>query len=75
MPPTPEREHMKTAKFEMTSEELEVLIYILMDWRRLKSVLVEDAEYPNFSTSSTQLIRFFHHVWEDLDKKKKKENT
>ena len=74
MPPAPEREYMKT-KFEMTADELEVLIYILSDWRRLKSALVEDAEYPNFSTSSTQLVRFFHHVWESLDRKKRKKNT
>lgn len=62
-------------KFEMTSDELEVLIYIIGDWRRLKSSLVESAEYPNYSTTSTQLVRFFHRAWESLDKKKKKKNT
>ena len=66
---------METAKFKMTAEELEVLIYVLVDWRRLKSELVEDVKYPNFSTSSTQLIRFFHHVWENLDRKKKKKSS
>jgi len=56
----------KIAEFEMTAEELEVLLYILNDWRRLKSTLVEYAEYPNDSTSSTKLVRFFHHVWTTL---------
>jgi len=65
----------KVAEFEMTMEELEVLIYILMDWRRLKSELVEDAEYPNGSASATKLVRLFHAAWESLHRKQYERNT
>jgi hypothetical protein len=59
----------KFAKFELNLEELEVLLYILMDWRRLKSDLVEFVEYPNGSASATKFVRMFRDVWESLYKK------
>ena len=59
----------KFAKFELTLEELEVLLYVLMDWRRLKSQLTEYAEYPNGSASATKFVHMFHDAWEDLHKK------
>ena len=59
----------KVIKFEMTLEELEVVIYILADWRRLKSKLAEYVEYPNNSTTATKLVRFFHTAWERLHKR------
>jgi hypothetical protein len=45
-----------------------------MDWRRLKSDLSEYAEYPNFSTSATKLVRFFHHVWTKTKEKVDKDS-
>ncbi len=60
----------KKAEFELTLDELQVLIYILMDWRRLKSDLAEYVEYPNNSASATKLVRLFHSAWESLHKKK-----
>ena len=62
----------KVQKFEMTLEEMEILIYILMDWRRLKSELVESADYPNMATTATKLTHFFHSAWEDLHKRQVK---
>ena len=59
----------KFAKFELTREELEVLVYILADWRRLKSELVEYAEYPNSSASATKFVRMFRDAWESLHEK------
>jgi hypothetical protein len=59
----------KFAKFQLTLEELEVLLYILMDWRRLKSELTEYADYPNGSASATKFVHMFRDAWESLYKK------
>ena len=58
----------KTAKFEMTLDELEVLIYILMDWRTNKAQ-GGPVEYPNQAATSTRFVRFFHAAWTDLHEK------
>jgi hypothetical protein len=59
-------EKVAIVDLKLTQQELEVLFYIVDDWRTMKSDGQLDVIYPNHSTSSTRLIQTFDLILREM---------
>jgi len=50
----------------ITKDELHTIIYILDDWRTMKSERVQEVIYPTPTTTSTKIIRKLYSIFEKL---------
>lgn len=57
---------MKKAHIELTKYELEILLFILDDWRDIKSDTGTAVNYPSNAITSTQLIRLLNDIYAEL---------
>lgn len=58
---------MKKAHIVLTKDELILLIWLIDDWRDMKSDTSQAVVYPNNSITSTQLITFLYNILDKLD--------
>lgn len=53
----------KVRRIQITKDELEVLMYIIDDWRDIKSETLGAVRYPNGSITSTKIIQALDNIW------------
>lgn len=60
----------KTARIELTQDEVEILLYIIGDWQSIKSEGFIPVSYPNRGSTATKIYHLFNEIFKALLKRK-----